>query len=229
MGICTDACDCYLEGERGLEGNGIGTDGNPFTWGAAPDRTVPKTVSTAASLGTPNVIDIGRLAHTIDTGLVHAYQPLTEGGLTGSHWTVAGDWNEFLPPDQTVPILGEFVSYRMGTVRAGMWDVVVTGYCVVDCEPNSLTVVVIYLYDVTSGTVFRQTRTTHAEDSGFQNARTMPFTVQHVVSSGPGSDNPSGTTKTLALGFQRVSANDSAGSVLSLKCRIRRLASHSSF
>lgn len=229
MGICTEGCDCVLEGERGIEGNGIGIDAHPYLIGPAPERTIPQTAGTVAALGTPADEEQGQLGYVTGTGVVHAYAAGVDP-FAGGQQPIGANGAEFLLPDLTVPLAGVAAAQEVATLPPGMWDVIITAHGAVELVAGSPFVVLgLRLYSAAPGAIYRQTRMTMVDASGGSSRRAVPCTLQHVLSSGIGSDNPADTTKRLFVDVFRVTVEDQAAVVQNIHVRITRLSSLASF
>lgn len=233
MGICRDGCQCLIEGERGLEGDGLGDALHPFTVGPAQQRTIPSTVDTLNDLdfSAPEE-EVGQVALVRDTGLIYGYNVFADPPahfLEVAWQATAPDWGQWEPRDMSLPQLDSPADSEDMELRPGMWDFHLSGYVVCEVAAGDWTVFSLALWDEESGLEYDEARVIVANDSGTARAQTGTFTLQAIVSSGAGSTNPADTDKRMILNCQRLTADDNSGNVVQIKARAVRLASHSAF
>lgn len=74
MGVCNEDCNCLVEGEDGIETNGLGTTGSPYLIGTESNRMIPR-FGTAAQRDAMAVTaaNAGLVFVETDTGRAYLY------------------------------------------------------------------------------------------------------------------------------------------------------------
>lgn len=92
MAGCNDSCNCLLEGDDGIEVDGLGSAASPYVIGTEDGRLIPYAM-TAAERTALSVTDddIGLIAYETDTGIAWAYDGAAEGWRRLSVYAVAAE------------------------------------------------------------------------------------------------------------------------------------------
>lgn len=229
MTACDDTCHCTAEGDRGLVVTGAGESTDPFV--VSPDslRTIPSTWETASDLPTLGNEEIGQLAFVIDSGLVYVWAGVGSGGFTDGWQVWAPDHGEIAIGDTAIDATGVPVTTAALTLPDGRWDIIASGYLDVTVAASTVTQVTMDLIDTTSSTVYDSRAVTLANDIASPGARAMPFMLQRMVTSGPGSSDPADSDKLIAIQMTRTSAEASVGTLKQTAMRAVRVSSHGGF
>lgn len=91
MGLCSDECNCLVDGDRGILVTGTGDAGSGYVVSPDSSRNVTLFVLTRDDLPTLTDDDAGTYAHVRDTGINFVWTIASGGG--GGHWeTVGAEW-----------------------------------------------------------------------------------------------------------------------------------------
>lgn len=228
MGVCDDTCNCEAEGDRGLVVTGTGDAGSPFVVSPDAARTIPSTFDTYADLPALTAAELGQLAFVKDTGLVYVWSS-SASALEDDWQVVAPDWDAIAPANANIAATGVDVTTASIALRDGRWDILASGYLDITVAVATSTVVRLDLVDTATGTVYDRKVCTLANDSAAPESRTQPFMLMRMLSSGPGSADPAGTDKLVAIRMQRTSGDASVGIMTQIAIRAVRVASHGVF
>lgn len=228
MAVCDESCNCEAEGDRGLVVTGTGDNADPFVVAPDTDRTIPSTWDTYSDLPALSADEIGQLAFVVDTGLLYVWSDSADA-LEDGWQVVAPDWDAIAVGNTAIDATGVQVVMAGIALRDGRWDIIASGYADVTVVANTTCQITFELIDTVSGTIYARTVCSLVNDDGVNHARTMPYVLQAMVTSGPGSLNPAGTDKTVAVRFTRDLAEASVGVISNTAVRAVRCASHSVF
>lgn len=124
MGICSDDCDCYIEGEDGIDTGGLGSSSVPYVIGTGDGRLIPHALTAAAraALVLTDALQ-GYIAYETDTGAAYVYDGSTHGWRRLSVYAVEGTGavtlNEPVGDEQLVASIA---------LEKGVWAVMAKGY-----------------------------------------------------------------------------------------------------
>lgn len=228
MAVCDETCSCNAEGARGLVVTGTGEAADPFVVSPDDNRTIPSTYETYADLPTLADEEFGQLAFVKDTGLVYVWSDSTSA-LEDGWQVVAPDWDAVALSDTAVAATGVATTIACFDLRDGRWDILASGYLDIDVETTTTTVVRLELIDSVSSTVYDTKVCSLPNDGAGPEPRTQPFTLQRMVTSGPGSVDPVDGDKSIAVRMTRDSADTSVGDLTQTAIRAVRVASHGAF
>lgn len=94
---CSHSCNCYVEGNRGLEGEGVGTAASPFIVEPSAGRWIGRTVATFADLPTEAAEEDGQFAFIVDEQVFYEYDSAT------TTWRAVGpEWRQTFPANLTL-------------------------------------------------------------------------------------------------------------------------------
>lgn len=230
MGICNDDCNCEVEGDRGLEANGIGTPGDPFTVSPETARTIPRTVATFADLPVLADEEAGQLAWVQDTNLLYAWSIVGASSLFTGWQVVAPPWIEAADPSMSIPVVGVPVtSTATMDLPQGRWDITAKGYIDAVVPAGAYLALEIDLVDTVSGLIYDQQIASVWNDGVGDAYRATCWSLQRIKSSGVGSTSPADTLKTISVRAGRLTGDASTGDIVDIKMKAVKVASPLTF
>lgn len=124
MGICSDDCDCHIEGADGIETDGLGSALSPYVISTEVGRSIPHAL-TAAERAALSMVDADRgyIAYDTDTGAAWIYDGTAYGWRRLSVYAVEATGAVTLNEPTTDNQLVCSVS-----LEAGVWAVWGKGY-----------------------------------------------------------------------------------------------------
>lgn len=124
MGICSDDCTCYVEGERGLRSDGTGSASDPYTPQPDTGRWIGRTVNTEGVLPEESAVEDGQLA------IVKSTHTLWRFHGAELEWEGVGpEWRQTYPADLNLPGPSDtgWPSESL-ELDAGFWFICANGY-----------------------------------------------------------------------------------------------------